>query len=149
MCAYVELHNWLCSVSGFPLTTTSWMRRCAMTHAMDSRLIWTLQSCPTCTVCPLYLSWWCLSCLTLALYKKPISYFITKNINVRLDFSQVIHMSENNNSDWILQTLNCDAHLFSQRDRAFVIYNISLFWYFDDIRWQNPVRSRLILHSST
>lgn len=43
---YACTNNWLCSVSGFPLTTMGWTRRCAMTHAMDSQLIWSLQSCP-------------------------------------------------------------------------------------------------------
>lgn len=43
---YAGTNNWLCSVSGFPLTTTGWTRRCAMTHAMDLQLMWSLQSCP-------------------------------------------------------------------------------------------------------
>lgn len=42
--SFARTNNWLCSVSGFPLTTMGWTRRCAMTHAMDSQLIWILQS---------------------------------------------------------------------------------------------------------
>ncbi len=43
---YARTNDWLCSVSGFPLTTMGWTLRCAMTHAIHSKLIWSLQSYP-------------------------------------------------------------------------------------------------------
>lgn len=43
--ADLRTHNCLCSVSDFPMGTASWMRRCAMTHAVDWQTIWRLQRC--------------------------------------------------------------------------------------------------------
>ena len=42
-CTHDRTNNWLCSVSGFPLTTVGGMRRCAMTHGAVPQLLWSLQ----------------------------------------------------------------------------------------------------------